>query len=62
MSKKIYLAIVILIILLYAAIILNQMSVLGLGELFGYIFYVMIIAGIIAAIWLLIKHPKKGTS
>ena len=60
-NKK-YLAIAILIILLYVAIILSQTSVLGLGEIFGYIFYVLIIAGIGAAIWFLIKHPRKGTS
>ena len=60
-NKK-YLAIAILIILLYVAIILNQTSILGLGEIFGYFFYVLIIAGIGAAIWFLIKHPRKGTS
>ena len=57
MNKK-YLTIAILITLLYAAIILNQISPsLGMGDIFGYIFYALIIAGIIAAIWFLIKRP-----
>ena len=64
MNKKIYLVIAILIILLYVAIILSQISTLGLGalfgEIFGYIFYVLIIAGIVAAIWLFIKRPQKA--
>jgi len=59
MTKKIYLIIAILIILLYAALVLNQYSIVGLGELFGYLLYVIIAFGIIAAIWLLIKPARK---
>jgi hypothetical protein len=62
-SKKTYLAVVVIVsILLYAALVLDQMAVIGLGELFGYLFYAIIIAGIVAAIWLLIKRPQKGNS
>lgn len=63
MSKKIYWAIIILIILLYAVLILSspQMAILG-GELLGYISIAMIIAGIIAVIWLLVKPRKKDAS
>ena len=60
--KKVYIIMAILIILLYAALILNQYNIVSFGELFGYIFYVVIAAGIVAAIWLLIKPPKKGES
>jgi hypothetical protein len=59
--KKTYLIIAILIILLYVAIVLDQTKVIGLGELFGYSLYVIIAVGIIAAIWFLIKPPKKTT-
>ena len=59
MTKKIYLITAILIILLYAAIVLYQTYVMEVGELFGYIFYVLIAAGIVAGIWLLIKPTKK---
>jgi len=59
MNKKTYVALLVLNILLYAAIIISQTGVLGLGELFGHIFYVMLVAGIISSIWLLVKRPKK---
>ena len=50
----------ILIILLYAAIVLYQTYTMEVGELFGYSFYVLIALAIVAAIWLLIKPPKKN--
>ena len=49
----------ILIVLLYATIVLNQTNVIGLGEFFGYLFYVIVAIGIVAAIWLFIKPTKK---
>ena len=61
MSKKVYLIIAVLTILLYIAIILQQTYVMEVGEVFGYVFYAVIIAGVIAVIWLLLKRPKKGT-
>lgn len=61
MQKKVYLIIAILTILLYIAIILQQFYVIEVGELFGYFFYGIIIAGVIAAVWLLLKRPKKDT-
>jgi hypothetical protein len=64
-NKKIYVGIAIIIILLYAAIVLSQTSAFGLGaffgDVFGYIFYVVIIAGIVAAVWLAIKRPQKAS-
>jgi hypothetical protein len=32
-----------------------------IGEVFGYVFWAVIFAGVIAAIWLLVKSPKKET-
>ncbi len=58
--KKAYLTIAILIIALYTAIVLNQYGIVALGEFFGYMFYVIVAAGVIAAIWLLVKPPKKA--
>jgi len=58
-TKKVYLIIAALIILLYAAIVLKESKVIELGELFGYLYYVIIIFGIVAGIWLFIKPPKK---
>lgn len=59
MTRKIYLIIAVLIILLYAAVILYQTYVMEVGELFGYSYYVLIAFGIVAAIWLLIKPTQK---
>jgi hypothetical protein len=59
MSKKAYLIIAVLTILLYIMIILQQIYVMEIGEVFGYIFWAIIIVGIIAVIWLLLKRPKK---
>lgn len=61
MSKKIYLVIGVLTILLYILLAL-YMQVMEIGEVFGYIFWAIIVAGIISAIWLLIKSPKKENS
>ena len=58
MSKKVYIIILALTILLYTLIVL-QPYVMEIGEVFGYIFWVVIFAGVIAAIWLLLKRPKK---
>lgn len=49
----------ILIILLYAAIILDQSNIIALGQLFGYTLYAIIIIGIVAGIWIFIKPTKK---
>ena len=57
--RKIYPVMAILIILLYAAIILNQRNIVPLGEFFGYLFYVIVAVGVGAAIWFLVKPPKK---
>ena len=59
MSKKANLIIAILTILLYVLIILYQMYVMEIGEVFGYIFWAIIIVGVIAAVWLILKRPKK---
>ena len=59
MSKKVYVTIVILTILLYVLIALQQIYVMEIGEIFGYIFWAVLTAGIIGAIWLLLKRPKK---
>ena len=58
MSKKVYIIILALTILLYTLIVL-QPYVMEIGEVFGYIFWVVIFAGVIAAIWLLLKSPQK---
>ena len=57
--KKVYPIMAILIILLYAGIVLYQKNIIPLGEAFGYLFYVIVAVGVGAAIWLLIKPPKK---
>jgi len=57
--KKIYLITAVLIILLYAGLVLYQTYVMEVGELFGYLYYVLIACGIVAAIWLFIKPTKK---
>ena len=59
MTKKIYLIMAILTILLYTALVLYQTYVTEVGELFGYLFYVVIVSGIVAVIWLFIKPTKK---
>jgi FtsH-binding integral membrane protein len=58
-TKKIYLIMAILTILLYTALVLYQTYVTEVGELFGYLFYVVIVSGIVAVIWLFIKPTKK---
>jgi hypothetical protein len=57
--KKTYLIMAVLIILLYVAVILQQTNIVALGDLFGYLLYVIMAVGIVAAIWFLIKPPKK---
>ena len=59
MSKKAYITIAVLTIFLYMLIALQQIYVMEIGEVFGYIFYAVIAAGIIGTIWLLLKRPKK---
>ncbi len=64
MTKKTYIIIAIVTILLYiaAALYSQQVYMMEFGEFFGYMFYVIIIAGVIAAVWLLIKRPKTKTN
>ena len=57
--KKTYLVMAILIVLLYVAIILDQSKVIGLGELFGYLLYVVIVCGIVAAVWSFVRPTEK---
>jgi hypothetical protein len=60
MNKKIFLAIIVIIsVLLYVAIILNQMQVLSMGDVFGYIYYAVVIAGIAAAVFFGVKSFRK---
>ena len=47
MSKKVYVTIVILTILLYVLIALQQIYVMEIGEIFGYIFWAVLTAGTI---------------
>jgi hypothetical protein len=61
MSKKVYIIILALTILLYTLIVLQQTYLMEIGEVFGYVFWAVIFAGVIAAIWLLVKSPKKET-
>jgi len=61
MTKKTYAIIAILTILLYASVILYVYGFGVPGEVFGYLFYVIIIVGVIAAVWLLLRRPKTGT-
>ncbi len=63
MDKKIYLAIVVVIaIILYVALGLNQLGILVLNDIFGYLYYVVIAVGIIGMIWFLAKYPRKASS
>jgi hypothetical protein len=60
MNKKIFLAIIVIIgVLLYVAIILNQMQVLSMGDVFGYTYYAVVIAGIAAAVFFGVKSFRK---
>jgi hypothetical protein len=61
MSKKVYIIILALTILLYTLIVLQQTYLMEIGEVFGYVFWAVIFAGVIAAIWLLVKSLKKET-
>ena len=60
--RKAYLVMGVLIILLYVAVILNQTNIIALNDFFGYLLYVIMAVGIVAAIWFLIKPPKKRIS
>jgi len=60
--RKAYLIMGVLIILLYVAVILNQTNIIALNDFFGYLLYVIMAVGIVAAIWFLIKPPKKRIS
>jgi hypothetical protein len=60
MNKKTFFIIIVAItIVLFAILIVNQ-YVMSLGDLLGYIYYIVIAAGIIAAVWLLVG--KRGKS
>lgn len=58
MTKRNYIIIAVLTILLYTTVILYNYGFGVPGEVFGYLFYVIIIVGIVAAVWLLLKRPK----
>lgn len=60
MNKKAYLIVGLLVILLWAILIIYNVYLPGIGEIFGYLFYVVIILGILAGVWLFIKPPKKA--
>ncbi len=63
MDKKIYLAIVVIIaVILYAALGLNQLGILALNDVFGYLYYAVIAVGVIGLIWFLAKYPRKASS
>jgi hypothetical protein len=62
--RKALIIVAILFLLLLAMIGYNQYSfnqygTTPFGEVFGYIYYVIIAAGIIGVIWLLLKPAKK---
>lgn len=60
MNKKTFFIIIVAItIVLFAILVVNQ-YVMSLGDLLGYIYYIVIAAGIIAAVWLLVG--KRGKS
>jgi hypothetical protein len=66
--KKAFIIVGILIVLLWALLVLAQYAnisvniggaVYTLGDVFGYLFYVIIAIGVIGVIWLLAKPAKK---
>jgi hypothetical protein len=63
LKKSFVIAAVLFLILLamfgYNQYSLNQYGTSPFGEVFGYIYYVVIAAGIIGVIWLLLKPAKK---
>jgi hypothetical protein len=60
MNKKTFFIIIVAItIVLFAILVVNQ-YVMSLGDLLGYIYYIVIAAGIIAVVWLLVG--KRGKS
>ncbi len=61
MDKKTVFAIIVgIAVVLYAILIVNQTGILNVGDLFGYIYYVLIAVAVIAAVWLLVG--KRGKS
>lgn len=59
MLKKAFVIVGILIILLWAMLVLTQYNIVGFGDIFGYLFYVIIAVGVIGVIWFLVKPAKK---
>ena len=59
-KKTVFAIIVVITIVLYALLIVNQTGLLNVGDVFGYIYYVLIAVAVIAAIWLLVG--KRGKS
>lgn len=57
--KKAFIIVGILIILLWAMLVLTQYNIVGFGDVFGYLFYVIIAVGVIGVIWFLAKPAKK---
>ena len=59
--KKSFIIILVITIILYIALALYSREIyfMEFGEFFGYLFYAVIIAGIITLLWLLLKRPKK---
>ena len=59
-KKTVFAIIVVITIVLYALLIVNQTGLLNVGDVFGYIYYVLIAVAVVAAIWLLVG--KRGKS
>ena len=62
MDKKTVLAIIVVItVVLYALLIVNQTSILNVGDVFGYIYYALIAVAVIATVWLLVGKSGKSS-
>jgi hypothetical protein len=59
-TKKMNIIAAILIVLLYAFLALYKTYIAEMGEIFAYLLLAIIVSGIVAAIWLYIKPPKKN--
>lgn len=61
MDKKTFLTIiVVLAVVLYALLIVYKTALFDLGDVFGYIYYVVIAVGVIAAVWFLFGSRGKS--
>jgi len=61
-KKMVFTIIVVIAVVLYALLVVNQTGLLNLGDVFGYIYYAVIAVGIIAAVWLLFVRRGKSPS